>query len=67
MKNRKKATLIAIERRNSIYNKTIHRNMELRIKNTELSHRTNVLEEVNKYLINYITRKRWWQFWKWFK
>jgi hypothetical protein len=70
MKRRKRATLIAMENRNALYNKTVHHNIELANKNTELSNKINFLE--NQYAIAtkellHLTRKRWWQFWKWFK
>lgn len=67
MKIRKKRTQIKQERRNCLYNKTILHNKELAEKNTELSHRINVLEGVIDFLIRYINRKKWWQFWKWFR
>ena len=67
MKNRKKSNAISLERRNAIYHKTILHNRELARKNTELSHRISYLDNVITDFYFYINRKRWWQFWKWFK
>jgi hypothetical protein len=67
MKTRKKRTQIEQERRNCLYNKTILHNKELAEKNTELSHKINELENIIIDLACWIGRKRWWQFWRWFK
>jgi ABC-type transport system involved in cytochrome bd biosynthesis fused ATPase/permease subunit len=67
MKSRKKATLIAIENRNALYNKTIHHNIELANKNTELSQTINILRNNLKNAEKVINRKRWCQFWRWFE
>jgi hypothetical protein len=66
MKNKKKATLIALENRNAIYNKTILHNIELGNKNSELSEKINDLTNALIKANQFINRKRWWQFWKWF-
>ena len=66
MKGRKKTALIAIERRNAFYNKTIQHNMVLSQKNTELSFRINDLQNALEKAYKIINKKKWWQFWKWF-
>lgn len=67
MKNRKASKQQIAEDRNALYRKVIIRNIDLRIKNTELANTNVYLKNTIKYLNDYINRKRWWQFWKWFK
>jgi len=70
MKNRKASKQQIVEDRNALYHKVILRNIELGQKNCMLSFKINRLENdlasAHKE-IKYLTRKRWWQFWKWFK
>jgi hypothetical protein len=66
MKSRKKSLAIAIERRNTLYNKTILHNRELAEKNTELSHTIDHWKEKYNSLYKFVNRKRWWQFWRQF-
>jgi len=44
MKNRKKSCQQDNEKRNALYHKVILKNKDLSIKNTELSHKINILE-----------------------
>ena len=60
MKCRKKKTIINLESRNELYNKTIKRNQYLAGKNTELSQRINKLENA----IKQANKRVWWQPWK---
>lgn len=62
MKGRKKAHVIAIERRNALYNKTILRNRDLAEKNTALSYIINDYKDRCRCYEKVINRKRWWQF-----
>lgn len=67
MKNRKASKQQIAEDRNALYHKVILRNEELRKKNTELSEYINFLENMYMAVVKdilYLTRKRWWQFWK---
>lgn len=70
MKNRKATKQQIAEDRNALYHKVILRNIELGQKNCMLSIKINRLENDLTVCINeikFLTRKRWWQFWKWFK
>ena len=67
MKNRKASKQQIAEDRNALYHKVILHNNELSKKNTELSCKINFLQNVCKNYEDYLNRKRWWQFWKWFK
>lgn len=60
MKCRKKKTIINLESRNELYNKTIKRNQYLAEKNTELSQKINKLENA----IKQANKRVWWQPWK---
>lgn len=60
MKCRKKKTIINLESRNELYNKTIKRNQYLAKKNTELSQKINKLENA----IKQANKRVWWQPWK---
>ena len=69
MKNRKKTKQQLAEDRNALYHKVILRNQELAGKNTELSQYICTLENAltdAHWEIMQLTRKKWWQFWKWF-
>ena len=67
MKNRKKTAQQLAEDRNALYRKVILRNRDLAEKNTELSHLIDYWKIKYLSLEEYINRRRWWQFWKWFK
>jgi len=67
MKNRKASKQQIAEDRNALYHKVILRNIELGKKNTELSHIIDYWKTKCDNLEEYINRKRWYQFWKWFK
>jgi len=70
MKNRKASKQQIAEDRNALYHKAICHNLELAKSNSELSKRINYLEtDLAKATekIFYLTRRRWWQFWKLFK
>lgn len=71
MKNRKASKQQISEDRNALYHKVIIRNIELGKKNTELARTAEYWQIgyiilLDKY-VNYVNRRRWWQFWKWFR
>jgi len=73
MKSRKKTKQQMNEDRNALYHKVILRNQELGRKNTELAGINQQLIMTVQHLkaVLYLreeeSKKKWWQFWKWFK